>query len=64
MRTLSLPDQTGQAGKFLQTNGTNVLWATGGGGTGVVEAVVAGTGISVDSTDPANPIVSVAISAV
>jgi hypothetical protein len=62
MRTLSFPDQTGQAGKFLQTNGTNVLWATGGGGTGVVEAVVAGTGISVDSTDPANPIVSLSTS--
>lgn len=30
----------------------------GGGGTGVVETVVAGTGITVDSTDPANPVVS------
>lgn len=30
----------------------------GGGGTGVVETIVAGTGITVDSTDPANPIVA------
>lgn len=30
----------------------------GGGGSGVVESVVAGTGISVDNTDPANPVVS------
>lgn len=29
-----------------------------GGGGGTVDAVVAGTGISVDSTDPANPIVT------
>lgn len=33
--------------------------AGGGGGTGVVETIVAGTGVAVDSTDPANPIVSV-----
>lgn len=31
---------------------------TGGGGSGIVETIVAGTGISVDSTDPANPVVS------
>lgn len=28
------------------------------GGTGIVETIVAGTGIAVDATDPANPIVS------
>lgn len=33
-----------------------VSWSTGGGGG--VSSVVAGTGIAVDSTDPANPIVS------
>lgn len=33
-RTFSLPDQTGQSGKFLQTNGTMPLWAAGGGGGG------------------------------
>lgn len=32
-----------------------LLW---GGGSGVVESVVAGTNVTVDSTDPANPIVS------
>jgi hypothetical protein len=30
----------------------------GGGGSGVVESIVAGDGIDVDDTDPANPIVS------
>lgn len=30
----------------------------GGGGSGIVESVVAGGGISVDSTDPANPVIS------
>lgn len=32
--------------------------AGGGGGGGVVDSIVAGTGISVDNTDPANPVVS------
>jgi hypothetical protein len=32
-------------------------WATLGG-TGVVETIVAGTNVTVDSTDPANPVVS------
>lgn len=30
-RTFTLPNQTGNGGKFLQTNGTNPLWATSGG---------------------------------
>jgi hypothetical protein len=33
-------------------------------GTGVVETIVAGTGIDVDSTDPANPVVSIEDTAV
>jgi hypothetical protein len=37
-------------------------WAPGasgeGGGSGIVETIVAGTGISVDDSDPANPVVS------
>lgn len=32
--------------------------ASSGGGSGTVESVVAGTGITVDDTDPANPVVS------
>lgn len=32
--------------------------AGGGGGSGIVESIVAGTGITVDDTDPANPVVS------
>lgn len=38
-------------------DGTTRIDATGSG-TGTVDSVVAGTGISVDATDPANPIVS------
>lgn len=34
------------------------LFGGGGGGGGTVDTVVAGTGISVNSTDPANPIVT------
>lgn len=36
MRTFSLPNQTGNAGKFLTTDGQNVSWATAGGGGGGV----------------------------
>lgn len=46
MRTFSLPDQTGQAGKFLQTDGQNVSWATaGGGGSGTVTSIAPGSGL-------------------
>lgn len=38
---------------------TITIAATGGGGGGTVDTIVAGTNIDVDSTDPANPIVSV-----
>lgn len=31
---------------------------SGGGGSGIVESIVAGSGITVDDTDPANPIIS------
>lgn len=31
---------------------------SGGGGSGIVESIVAGSGVSVDNTDPANPVVS------
>lgn len=40
-------------------NGTAWVVAGGGGsGTGIVESIVAGTGVTVDDTDPANPVVS------
>lgn len=39
-------------------DGSEVNVTTSGGGTGQVNSIVAGTGISVNSTDPANPIVS------
>lgn len=42
-----LPTQTGQSGKFLTTNGTNVSWATvSGGGGGSVTSITAGNGLS------------------
>lgn len=37
---------------------TLTIAATSGGDTGTVDSVVAGTGIVVDSTDPANPVVT------
>ncbi|NUN04896.1 MAG: hypothetical protein HUU57_03950 [Bdellovibrio sp.] len=43
-----LPSQVGQSGKYLQTDGTSVSWETvaGGGGSGDITDVVAGTGLS------------------
>lgn len=56
-----LPSQATHANKVLQTDGTNTSWqATSSGGQ--VDSVVAGDGISVDSTDPVNPVVSARIS--
>jgi len=45
----------------LYADGTNIetISGSGGGGSGIVETIVAGTGISVDDTDPANPIINV-----
>lgn len=50
----------GAANDHLVVNAleTAIDFVPGGGGGGTVDTVVAGTGISVDSTDPANPIVS------
>lgn len=41
----SLPSQTGNAGKFLQTDGVNALWANVPGGTGAVDSVFGATGV-------------------
>ena len=43
-----LPDQTGNSGKFLTTNGSVLSWATvsGGGGSGTVTSVATGTGLT------------------
>jgi SPP1 gp7 family putative phage head morphogenesis protein len=48
-----------EVGSGLNLTGTT-LTATGGG-TGTVDTIVEGTGIDVDATDPANPIVSTTI---
>jgi hypothetical protein len=45
-------------GKQYARKDANWAEVIGGSGSGIVETVVAGTGISVDSTDPANPIVT------
>lgn len=42
-----LPSQSGQSGKILQTNGTNVSWATvSAGSSGTVTSITAGAGLS------------------
>jgi hypothetical protein len=43
---------------FVAYDRTYIDITGAGGGSGTVESVVAGTGISVDVTDPANPIVT------
>lgn len=56
---MELPNQAGSAGKYLKTDGANATWEDGGGsGGGQVNSVVAGTGITVDNTDPVNPVVT------
>lgn len=50
---------TGQAGKYVKVNATeDELEFDTPAGTGIVETIVAGTGITVDDTDPANPIIN------
>lgn len=56
---IAKPDVLGgiKVGSGLSMDEQGVLKTTGSG-TGIVETIVAGTNITVDSTDPANPIVS------
>jgi hypothetical protein len=57
--TASISGNTGAAGQFIGSDGAGGLqWSTPSGGGGGVSSVVAGEGINVDNTDPANPIVS------
>ena len=46
--SLSIPTQTSNSGKYLTTNGTTLSWATvaGGGGSGTVTSITAGTGLT------------------
>lgn len=53
----------GTDGQVLKVVSGAPVWTTPGAGTGVVETIVAGTGITVDDTDPANPIVNATASA-
>lgn len=56
--TVTTVDFTG-AGVTASRDGTVLtVDVAGGGGSGVVETIVAGTNITVDDTDPANPIIS------
>lgn len=41
---VGLPEQTGNAGKYLYTDGTNLSWATGGGGGGGISSVASADG--------------------
>lgn len=55
---------TGQTGKYVKVNATeDALEFDTPPGTGIVETIVAGTGITVDSTDPANPVIAATPSA-
>ena len=49
------PSQSGQTGKYLKTDGTNVSWATVSGG-GSLEALTIGAGLSGTSYDGSSPI--------
>lgn len=59
-RTKFLVNKSVKHDATLSGSGTDSdpLKVVAGSGTGIVETVVAGTGISVDSTDPANPVVT------
>lgn len=59
MNDLSDVDTTGiSLNDVLQWNGTTFVPVAASSGGGTVDTVVAGDGITVDNTDPANPIVS------
>lgn len=53
----------GADGQVLKVVSGAPVWTTPDAGTGVVEAIVAGSGITVDDTDPANPVVTATASA-
>lgn len=55
----AFPSQSGNNGKYLKTDGTNVSWATGGSGGG--ETLTIGTGLTGTSYDGSAP-VTIAIS--
>ena len=58
---ISFPNTDGTVGQVLKTNGSGVLtWQdeAGAGTGGQVNSVVAGTNITIDNTDPVNPIIS------
>ena len=55
----AFPSQSGNNGKYLKTDGTNVSWAAGGSGSG--ETLTIGTGLTGTSYDGSTP-VTIAIS--
>jgi len=60
MRVVVLPDGAESVTVLPAGGGSPVFFGTAdiAAGTGIVDSVVAGTGIAVDSSDPANPVVS------
>jgi hypothetical protein len=54
-----LPDQTGHVGEVLHTDGTDTYWSAD-----LSAGVQSVTGLDTDNTDPANPIVQIAVDGV
>jgi len=57
-----LPDQTGQSGKFLKTNGTNASWDNVPAGTVTSVRVQAGTGLTSSTSTAQNTTLNTTIS--
>lgn len=49
---------------YIKTSSDSTSWVAVSGGSGVVETIVEGTGISVDDTDAANPIIALSAGAI
>lgn len=63
---INIPDDgaTGEVLTKLTPDNYDYDWAVGGGGGGQVDSVVGGVSITVDATDPVNPIVNLDITSV
>ncbi len=58
-----IPSTTGVTANYVLTwNGTDLIWAAGGGGGG--GSVISVIGLNTDNTDPANPVVKISVDGV